>query len=95
MRIVFMGTPDFAVPVLRRLIADGHELVGVFSQPDKPKGRGYQLLPTPVKQAAQAGFLWQQEKNKNARNPGNRPKAPLGAVLGRCAKKKRAKAGGA
>ena len=57
MRIVFMGTPDFAVPVLRRLIADGHELVGVFSQPDKPKGRGYQLLPTPVKQAAQAAGI--------------------------------------
>lgn len=49
MRIVFMGTPDFAVPCLRRLIADGQEVVGVFTQPDKPKGRGYELTPPPVK----------------------------------------------
>ncbi len=41
MRIVFMGTPDFSVPCLQRLIADGEEVVGVFTQPDKPKGRGY------------------------------------------------------
>lgn len=52
MRIVFMGTPDFAVPCLRRLLADGEEVVGVFTQPDKPKGRGYTLLPTPVKAEA-------------------------------------------
>ena len=37
MRIVFMGTPDFAVPSLRRLVEDGHEVCGVFTQPDKPK----------------------------------------------------------
>ncbi len=49
MRIVFMGTPDFAVPCLQRLIADGEEVVGVFTQPDKPKGRGYELTPPPVK----------------------------------------------
>ena len=52
MRIVFMGTPDFAVPSLRRLIADGHEVVAVFTQPDKPKNRGMKLIPTPVKAAA-------------------------------------------
>ena len=52
MRIVFMGTPDFAVPCLRRLIDGGHEIAGVFSQPDKPKGRGYALAPTPVKALA-------------------------------------------
>ncbi len=52
MRIVFMGTPDFAVPCLRRLIADGEEVVGVFTQPDKPKGRGYELTPPPVKAEA-------------------------------------------
>lgn len=51
-RIVFMGTPDFAVPCLERLIQDGHEIVGVFSQPDRPKGRGNHLEPTPVKKAA-------------------------------------------
>lgn len=52
MRIVFMGTPEFAVPCLQRLIADGHEVVGVFTQPDKPKGRGYTLTPPPVKAEA-------------------------------------------
>lgn len=52
MRIVFMGTPDFAVPCLARLIADGYGIAGVFSQPDRPKGRGYRLLPTPVKSLA-------------------------------------------
>lgn len=44
-----MGTPEFAVPCLQRLIDDGHEVVGVFTQPDKPKGRGYTLTPPPVK----------------------------------------------
>ena len=39
MRILFMGTPDFAVASLRRLVADGHEVCGVFTQPDKPKNR--------------------------------------------------------
>lgn len=52
MRIVFMGTPDFSVPCLQRLIADGEEVVGVFTQPDKPKGRGYTLTPPPVKTEA-------------------------------------------
>jgi methionyl-tRNA formyltransferase len=49
MRILFMGTPDFAVASLRRLVADGHEVCGVFTQPDKPKNRGHKLVPTPVK----------------------------------------------
>lgn len=53
MRILFMGTPDFAVPCLERLIADKHEVVGVVTQPDKPKGRGHKLLPPPVKEVAQ------------------------------------------
>lgn len=52
MRILFMGTPDFAVPCLERLAADGHELCGVFTRADKPKGRGYALVPPPVKTAA-------------------------------------------
>lgn len=51
-RIVFMGTPDFAVPCLRRLLEDGYDVAGVFSQPDRPKGRGYRLLPPPVKELA-------------------------------------------
>ena len=53
MRIVFMGTPDFAVPCLKRLVDDGNEVVGVFTQPDKPKGRGYTLTPPPVKAFAE------------------------------------------
>lgn len=52
MRIVFMGTPDFAAACLARLIGGGHELVGVFSQPDRPKGRGHQLASPPVKELA-------------------------------------------
>ena len=52
MKILFMGTPDFAVFSLKALIEAGHEIVGVLSQPDKPKGRGYTLTPPPVKVAA-------------------------------------------
>lgn len=52
MRIIFMGTPDFAVPSLRRLVADGHEVVLVVSQPDKPVGRKRILTPTAVKAEA-------------------------------------------
>ena len=49
MRILFMGTPDFAVPCLQSLLEAGHEVCAVFTQPDKPKGRGYALAPPPVK----------------------------------------------
>lgn len=52
MRVVFMGTPDFSVGTLKALAAAGHEIAGVVSQPDKPKGRGKNLQPTPVKEAA-------------------------------------------
>lgn len=52
MRLVFMGTPDFAVPCLDRLIADGHDIRGVFTQPDKPQGRKQVLTPPPVKALA-------------------------------------------
>ena len=51
MRVVFMGTPDFSVGTLRELAKAGHEIAGVISQPDKPKGRGKNLQPTPVKEA--------------------------------------------
>lgn len=53
MNVVFMGTPDFAVPTLKKLIGAGHCVRCVFTQPDKPKGRGYKLLPSPVKVLAQ------------------------------------------
>lgn len=52
MDIVFMGTPEFAVPCLERLIADGHNVKGVFTQPDKPKGRGHKIQFPPVKECA-------------------------------------------
>lgn len=52
MRIVFMGTPESAVPTLHRCLQDGHEVVGVWTQPDKPSGRGNKISPTPVKEFA-------------------------------------------
>ena len=52
MRILFMGTPDFAVPSLNALLDTEHEVCGVFTQPDKPKNRGMKLIPTPVKEYA-------------------------------------------
>ncbi|MGN0658602.1 MAG: methionyl-tRNA formyltransferase [Emergencia sp.] len=52
MKVVFMGTPDFAVPVLERIIADGHETGYVVTQPDKARNRGKKIQFTPVKEAA-------------------------------------------
>ena len=54
MRLAFMGTPDFAVPSLAELIAAGHEVVAVYSQPPRPKGRGQKLTPSPVHAFAEA-----------------------------------------
>ena len=52
MRILFMGTPEFAVEQLRRLVEDGHDICGVFTQPDKPKNRGMKMTFSPVKEYA-------------------------------------------
>ena len=52
MRIVYMGTPEIAVPSLRFLAESKHQVVGVFTQPDRPKGRGHHTVPTAVKAAA-------------------------------------------
>jgi methionyl-tRNA formyltransferase len=49
MKVVFMGTPDFSVPVLQTLLKDGYEVVAVVTQPDRPKGRKRVLTPPPVK----------------------------------------------
>lgn len=57
MRIVFMGTPDFAVPSLQALLDAGYDVVGVFCQPDRPKGRGKKLAACPVKELALAHGL--------------------------------------
>lgn len=57
MRIVFMGTPEFAVPVLAALLDAGHEVVAVYTQPDRPAGRQKRLTPPPVKEFALARRL--------------------------------------
>lgn len=49
MRILFMGTPDFALPTLKALCESGHEIVGVVTKVDMPKGRGHHMMPTPIK----------------------------------------------
>ena len=67
MRIVFMGTPDFAAASLRKLLDEGFEVVGVFTQPDRPRGRGMALQPSPVKEIALAAGLpvYQPEKMRD------------------------------
>lgn len=52
MRVLFMGTSEFAIPALKALIAQNHEIIGVVTQPDRPSGRGKTLKPTPVKKIA-------------------------------------------
>jgi methionyl-tRNA formyltransferase len=56
-RVVFLGTPEFAVPSLSALVSSGHEVAAVFTQPDRPKGRGKQIAESPVKRAARAAGL--------------------------------------
>jgi methionyl-tRNA formyltransferase len=67
MRLVFCGTPQFAVPTLESLLEAGHEIAFVVTQPDRPQGRGLALAPSPVKHAAQQRGLRieQPEKIKN------------------------------
>lgn len=52
MKTVFFGTPEFAAASLKRLIEDGHEVLAAFTRPDMPKGRGYKMVPPPVKEVA-------------------------------------------
>lgn len=67
MRIVFMGTPDFAAASLQKLLDDKFDVVGVFTQPDKPKGRGMEMCFSPVKELALAHDLpvYQPEKMRD------------------------------
>lgn len=69
LRIAFMGSPDFAVPVLAALVEAGHEVACVYSQPPRPAGRGKKLRPTPVHQWAEAHGL-------DVRTPRSLKKAP-------------------
>lgn len=66
MRILFMGTPDFAVFALRALIETGEDVIGVVTQPDQPRGRGYVMTPPPVKVCAEENGIpvYQPEKLK-------------------------------
>ena len=57
MRVLFMGTSEFAIPALTALIAETHEILGVVTQPDRPSGRGKKLKPTPVKEVAENHHL--------------------------------------
>ncbi len=68
MKILFMGTPGFAVPCLESLIKVGHNICGVFTQPDKPKGRGHKLTAPPVKEVAIKNNIevFQPDKIRNA-----------------------------
>ena len=68
MKVIFMGTPDFAVGTLEAIIKAGHEVVAVVTQPDKPKGRGGAMAQSPVKEAAVAHGLTVLQPDK-ARNP--------------------------
>ena len=57
LRVIFMGTPDFAVSALRTLAESGNEIVCVLTQPDRPKGRGYETLPSPVRVCAESAGI--------------------------------------
>ena len=57
MRVVFMGTPDIAATCLKKIIADGFEIVGCYTQPDRPKGRGMKMVYSPVKEVALANNI--------------------------------------
>jgi methionyl-tRNA formyltransferase len=64
MRLIFMGTPEAAVPTLRRCLEDGHEVAAVWTQPDRPAGRGHKLKAPPVKEFAQLQGLTIQQPTK-------------------------------
>ncbi len=64
MRLIFMGTPESAVPTLRRCVEDGHEVVAVWTQPDRPAGRGNKLKAPPVKDYALSRGLNVQQPSK-------------------------------
>ena len=57
MRVVFMGTPDIAATCLKKILADGFEVVGVYTQPDRPKGRGMKMVFSPVKEVALSNHI--------------------------------------
>lgn len=68
MNIVFMGTPDFAVESLKKIYENGHNVLAVVSQPDRPSGRGMKLKPTPVKEYAESKSIKVYQPEKVRRN---------------------------
>ena len=66
MKVIFMGTPDFAVGALDAIVEAGHDVVLVVTQEDKPKGRGMKLIPCPVKEYAIAQNLKVYQRKMNA-----------------------------
>ncbi|MFQ5514996.1 MAG: methionyl-tRNA formyltransferase [Myxococcota bacterium] len=85
LRLLFFGTPEFAVPSLRALVCSRHPVVGAISQPDRPRGRGRKLAPTPVKLEAQAhglAVLQPEKVGESAALDWMRERAPeLGVVV--------------
>ena len=80
-----MGTPDFAVPCLQALLQQAYEVVGVFTQPDKPKGRGYKMIPPPVKAAAvEAGLSVYQPLSLRKGRRSRTGDADLAEIKPRC-----------
>ena len=69
LRIVYMGTPEFAVPSLQALIDSQHEVVGVFTNPDRPSGRGKKLTPSPVKALATQHGIPVYQPQRVRKNP--------------------------
>ena len=82
LRIVYFGTPGFAVPSLEALLASGHTVVGVVTQPDRPRGRGQQVTAGPVKTVALSHGLPVLQPEKLVRDQFEAPFASLGADLG-------------
>lgn len=77
MRVLFMGTPEFAVPSLRALVRAGYEVIGAVTQPDRPAGRGHKMVPSPLKVAAQqlGVAVYQYGRIRDARCPWRRCEA--------------------
>ncbi|HNX93331.1 MAG TPA: formyltransferase family protein, partial [Syntrophomonas sp.] len=67
MKIVFMGTSEFSVPSLQKIQEAEHEIIGVITQPDRPRGRGQKLIPSPIKEFAlhQGLEIYQPERIKD------------------------------
>src|SRR5512143_3074850 len=70
MRVVFLGTPTFAIPTLQKLIENSYEVCGVFTQPDRPSGRGQKLQQSPIKNLAlEKGIpVFQPDRIRNEEN---------------------------